>query len=255
MTIWSWWRHRVLDMVFVEKGDFLSLYDDRRTFVNDDLAGFYGLPAPGQPGFHPAEFPLESKRAGLLGAGAILAGHALPQRTSPTSRGKFVAEMLLCQYIPPPPDNIPPLPAMAGEDATLRERLALHQEEPVCANCHALMDPIGFGMEDFDSVGLYRTMDGNSPVDATGTLTGAGLDGSTFDGLAELAVALRRQPVLGPCLVSRLYAEGLGRRAVEHDRLSVNDLGASFAASQNRLDRLLITLVTSESFRFVEPKG
>jgi hypothetical protein len=179
----------------------------------------------------------------------------LPQRTSPTARGKFVAEMLLCRFVPPPPDNIPPLPAMAGEDATLRQRLALHQEEPACATCHALMDPMGFGMEDFDSVGLYRTMDGNSPVDATGTLTGEGLDGSAFNGLAELGAALRGQPVLGPCLVSRLYAEALGRRAVVHDRPSVNELAASFAASENRLDQLLVTLVTSESFRFVEPKG
>ena len=116
-------ERRVLDMVFVRKGDFLSLYDDRRTFVNDELAAFYGLPVRGQPGFYPAEFPLESKRAGLLGAGAILAGQGMPQRNSPTVRGKFVSEMVLCRSIRPPPNNVPPLPLQAGPEVTMRQRL------------------------------------------------------------------------------------------------------------------------------------
>lgn len=246
-------ERRVVDMALVRKGDFLSLYDDRKTFVNDELAVFYGLPAPGQPGFHPAEFPPESKRAGLLGAGAVLAAHAFPQRTSPTARGKFIAEALLCWLVAPPPDDVPPLPPMAGPEVTLRERLTLHREAPACAGCHAMMDPLGFGMEDFDSVGLYRTMDGESPVDASGTLTGNGLDGSSFNGVAELGAALRRQPVLGPCLVSKVYSEALGRRALEQDRAALNELADSFAASENRMDQLLVTLVTRDSFRFVEP--
>jgi hypothetical protein len=246
---------RVRDMVFVRKGDFLSLYDDPTTFVNDDLAEFYGLPLPGQPGFHPAEFPPESKRAGLLGAGAVLAGHGLPQRNSPTARGKFVAEMVLCRNIPPPPNNIPPLPPQAGPEVTMRERLAVHRKEAVCASCHTMMDPIGFGMEDFDSVGLHRTLEGTAPVDATGTLEGPGLDGSAFNGLAELGAAIRRQPIVGPCLVSKLYAEALGRRAVQLDGPSIDELAATFSENQNRLDQLLLELVTSESFRFVEPKG
>jgi hypothetical protein len=248
-------ERRVVDMVFVSKGDFLSLYDDRKTFVNDDLAQFYGLPTTGQPGFHAAEFPPESKRAGLLGAGAVLAGHALPQRNSPTARGKFVSEMLLCRSIPPPPNNVPPLPPQAGPEVTMRERLAVHRKEPVCASCHTMMDPIGFGMEDFDSVGLHRTMEGTSPVDATGTLLGPGLDGSAFDGLAELGAALRRQPIVGTCLVKQIYAEVLGRSPIQLDRAAIDQLSASFSESQNRLDQLLITLLMSEPFRFVEPKG
>jgi hypothetical protein len=248
-------ERRVLDMVFVRKGDFLSLYDDRKTFVNDDLAEFYGLPVLGQPGFYAAEFPPESPRAGLLGAGAILAGHGLPTRNSPTARGKFVAEMLLCRNIPPPPNNVPPLPPQAGPEVTMRERLALHRKEAVCASCHSMMDPIGFGMEDFDSVGLHRTMEGTSPVDATGTLEGPGLDGSAFNGLAELGEAIRRQPVLVPCLMSKLFGDALGRRAGRLDRAALDELSASFTEGQNRIDQLLITLVTSESFRFVEPKG
>jgi hypothetical protein len=163
--------------------------------------------------------------------------------------------MVLCRSIPPPPNNVPPLPPQAGPEVTMRQRLALHREAPVCAGCHAMMDPIGFGMEDFDSVGLHRTMEGTSPVDATGSLEGAGLDGSSFSGLAELGSALRRQPVVGPCLVSKLYAEALGRRALQVDRPAIEQLAASFSSSQHRLDQLLLTLVTSDAFRFVEPKG
>jgi hypothetical protein len=247
-------ERRVLDMVFVRRGDFLSLYDDRKTFVNDELAAFYGLPVRGQSGFYPAEFPLESKRAGLLGAGAILAGHALPHRTSPTERGKFVAEMLLCRSVPPPPDDVPPLAPPAGPEVTLRQRLELHRTAPSCRSCHAKMDPIGFGMEDFDGVGRYRTMDGASPVDASGVLEGRGLDGSSFSGLAELGAALRRQPVLAPCLVSKVFARALGRSALNVDAAALEDLMASFVEQQHRFDQLLVSLAASDSFRFVEPR-
>ena len=246
---------RIDDMVFARQGDFLSLYDDRVTFVNNELARHYGLPEQPGDGFFRAEFPADSRRAGILGAGAILAGHALPQRTSPTARGKFVAESLLCRVVPAPPPNVPPLPPMADANSTLRERLTLHREAPQCSGCHGLMDPMGFGMEDFDTVGLYRTLDGTKPVDATGDLTGDGLDGSTFNGLAELGAALRKQPVLGPCLVSKLYAEAQGRPASELDRAALNGLVESFVGSQNRMDQLLLSLVASDSFRFVEPKG
>ncbi len=248
-------ERRVLDMVFVRKGDFLSLYDDRVSFVNNELARHYGLPEQPLEGFFQVEFPADSPRAGLLGAGAVLAGHALPQRTSPTSRGKFVAEALLCLTIAPPPPMVPPLPPMAEPGATLRERLSLHRESPACAGCHGLMDPMGFGMENFDSVGLYRTMDNGSPVDASGALNAPGLDGASFTNLVELGTALRQQPVAGPCVVSKLYAEALGRPAITLDAAALDLLSAGFTSSENRVDQLLIALVESEAFRFVEPSA
>jgi hypothetical protein len=188
----------------------------------------------------------------LLGTGAVLAGHALPQRTSPTQRGKFIAESLLCRTVPAPPNNVPPLPAMPLPGQTLRQRLEEHRSSPACSGCHALMDPYGFGMEDFDGVGLPRTMDGGSPLDATGTFTGPGLDGSAFKGLAELGAALRKQPVLGPCMVTKLYAESQGRTATELDRATINQLATGFAAG-HQVDQLILAMVQSESFRFVEP--
>ena len=244
---------RVEDMVFTQKGDFLSLYDSRVSFVNNELAKFYGLPMDAASGFHRVEFPADSPRLGLLGSAAFLAGHALPQRTSPTQRGKFVAESLFCRTVPPPPQNVPPLPEMAGPGATLRQRLEAHRKAPQCAGCHALMDPMGFGMENFDGIGQFRTMDGTQPVDATGTLTGDGLDGSSFSNLAELATALRKQLIMGPCLVSKLYAEAQGRTAIELDRPTIDALAESFLTSQNHLDQLLVSLLASDSFRFIEP--
>jgi len=244
---------RVEDMVFTQKGDFLSLYDSRVTFVNGALAKFYGLPAPQGSGFQRAEFPADSPRAGLLGSGAFLAGHALPTRTSPTQRGKFVAEELFCRTVPPPPNNVPPLPTMFDQSLTLRKRLEAHRSAPQCAGCHALMDPMGFGMENFDGIGQPRSMDGTAPVDATGTLTGDGLDGSSFNGLAELGAALRKQPIMAPCLVSKVYAEAQGREAIELDRPTIDALTTTFKGSHNHLDELIVALVTADSFRFVEP--
>ncbi len=246
-------ERRVLDMAFVRRGDFLSLYDDRLSFVNNELARHYGLPEQPLEGFFQVEFAPESPRAGLLGAGAVLAGHALPQRTSPTARGKFVAEALLCLTIAPPPPMVPPLPPMAEPGATLRQRLTLHRESPACAGCHGLMDPMGFGMENFDSVGSYRTTDNGSPIDASGELSAPGLNGATFTNLVELGVALRQQPVAGPCLVSKLYAEAQGRPAIALDAAALDRLSEGFASSQNRLDQLLLALVESDAFRFVEP--
>src|SRR5262249_45436170 len=138
---------RVVDVVLNQRTDFLSLYDSHATFVNAELATYYGLPAVSGTDFQPAQFPADSPRVGLLGAGAILAGYALPQRTSPTERGKFIAEKLLCINIPPPPPGVPPLPAMADANSTLRQRLEAHRAAPQCATCHGVMDPLGFGLE------------------------------------------------------------------------------------------------------------
>jgi len=242
-------EQRVDDMVFTTKGDFLSLYDDRSTFVNSELAAYYGLPAPSGSGFQRVAIPSDSPRVGLLGAGAILVAYGLPQRTSPTSRGKFVLSSFLCQDVPPPPPGVPPLPAMAAANATMRERMTVHRSNPSCASCHGLMDPIGFGMENFDSAGQYRTTDNGSPIDATGTLT----DGTAFSDLASLGSALRKEALAGPCFVSKVYANALGRVALDLDGAALSALAAKFAASGNHADELLLDVIASDSFRFVEP--
>jgi hypothetical protein len=242
-------EQRVDDMVFTTKGDFLSLYDGKTTFVNTELASYYGLPAPAGSGFEKATFPDDSPRVGLLGAGAILAAYALPSRASPTERGKFVTGTLLCINVPPPPPNVPALPDMLAPNETMRQIMATHRASPSCASCHSIMDPVGFGLDHFDAAAAYRTTENGQPIDATGTLT----DGTAFDGLAQLGAALHKEPVAGPCFVSKMYQNTLGRTALTLDDAAIMALAKQFSDGQNHADQLLLNLVSSDSFRFVDP--
>jgi hypothetical protein len=240
---------RVDDMVLTQKGDYLSLFESTSTFVNKELATFYGLPFTATDGaFHPVQFPNGSPRVGILGSGAILAGHAHALLTSPTHRGKFVDEMLLCKTIPPPPPGVPPLPSMAGPGSTVRQILTAHRSQAVCAGCHAQMDPVGFAMENFDASGQYRTTDNGQPIDSSGTL-----DGMAFNNLAELGSVLRKEAVAGPCLASKVYENALGRLPTNADGAALDQLITQFVASGNRIDQLLANLVGNDGYRFVTP--
>ena len=240
---------RVTDMVFTTRGDYLSLLDNKTTFVNDELATLYGLPTAGSTAFRKVTIPADSPRAGILGTGALLAGLALPERTGPTKRGKFIRETLLCQLIPPPPSGVVPnLPPPTDPTETMRVRLTAHRAAPTCAPCHALMDPLGFGMENFDAIGKYRTLENTHTIDATGNL-----DAATFDGLEQMGTVLRNAAVSGPCFVSKVYMNAQSREAVQADAAILDTLASGFAASGNKADQLLLSLVSSDAFRFVEP--
>jgi hypothetical protein len=240
---------RVDDVVFTQKSDFFSLFESRSTFVNNELAKFYDLPQTATDSVHQATFPADSPRVGLLGAGAILAAQAMPDRTSPVLRGLFVDEMLLCKLVPPPPPGVPPLPAQSSTNQTVRQQMVAHRAQPQCAACHGLMDPIGFGMENFDATGQYRTTDKAQPIDATGTL-----DGLDFANLAELGTAVRKNPAMAPCLVANMYVNALGRSVTGLDAAAIDSLTKQFATAGNRVDQLLVSLVSNDSFRFVAPK-
>jgi len=240
---------RLDDMAFTQKGDYLSLFDSKSTFVNKELATFYGVPFTAtDTGFHPVDFPSGSPRVGLLGAAAILAGHAHATLTSPTLRGKFVDNMLLCRIIPPPPPGVPPLPGMAPAGSTVRQIMEAHRSQPQCAGCHGTMDPIGFGMEAFDTTGQYRTTDNGQPIDSSGTL-----DGVAFSNLAELASAVRKNPSTGPCFVSKVYENALGRLPTNLDGAELDQLIGQFVTAGNRIDQVLVKLVGNDGFRFVTP--
>jgi hypothetical protein len=241
---------RMLDAVFDAPSDFLAQYDTRVTFVNDTLARFYGLPETGSSDFRRVELSPGSPRVGLLGSGALLAAYALPQRSSPTARGKFVAETLLCRTVPSPPPGVDTtLPtSMADANATLRERLELHRSNPACAACHAMMDPIGLGLEHFDGVGAYRETDHGKVIDASGAV-----DGVPFANAAELGGVLRNNAMAAACFVRKLYTHAQGRSPVEVDGPAIDALAQRFAAASHHADQLLIELSSSEAFRFVEP--
>jgi hypothetical protein len=240
---------RIDDLVFGTRGDFLSLFDGKTTFVNNELAMHYGLPTAATDGFRKVDLPADSPRAGILGSGAILAGLAMPQRTAPTRRGKFVREVVLCQSIPPPPSNVVPvLPPPTDPSETMRQRLSQHRVNPSCSTCHSLVDPLGFGLENFDGVGKYRSLENGKAVDASGEL-----DGAKFDGLAQMGAVLRRAAITGPCFVSKLYMNAQSRVAGARDAAILDKLAADFAASGNKAEQLITNLVSSDPFRFVEP--
>jgi len=240
---------RVDDMTFTQKGDYLSLLESTSTFANKELATFYGVPFTATDnGFHKIDLPAGTPRVGILGSAGFLAGHGHEQLTSPTHRGKFVREMLLCETIPPPPPGVPPLPQTAPPGSTVRQVMTTHRSAAQCSACHALMDPIGFAMENFDTTGQYRTMDNGQTIDATGQL-----DNVQFNGLAQLGKAVRNNAVTGPCAVSKVYENALGRLPVDVDHAALNSLIGQFTKSGNKIDQLLVNLVANDGFRFVAP--
>src|SRR5207253_830495 len=134
----------------------------------------------------------DSPRAGLLGQGSFLAVTSYATRTAPTLRGKWILENILGSPPPPAPPNIPALKENSGEDQVLsmRQRMAQHRDNPSCAGCHQMMDPIGFALENFDTVGHWRSREGVAPIDASGFL----LDGVKFEGVAGLKQSLLSRP-------------------------------------------------------------
>jgi hypothetical protein len=228
--------------------DLLSLYDSRQTFVTAELARLYGLPAGAvPPGDSPSPVTLPpGPRAGFLTTGAFLALNARSTTTSPTLRGMFIRERLLCQTVPAPPDNVdttlPPPPPDRAE--TMRERLVRHMGDPACASCHALIDPPGLALENFDALGAYRSTDAGRPLDVTGSL-----DGDRFDGPQQLAGHLRAHPQAAACLLRQLVQHATGT----HDHRAADAVAAALTPtwmmSGGQLRRFLAQFAASDLFR------
>lgn len=236
----------LVDQLLVRKLDYRDLFTSRDTFITPSLAVIYGVATP--PGWTAYTSPAASPRAGLLTQVSFLAAHAHPGRSSPTLRGKALRELLLCQTVPRPPPNVD---FSLLEDAnsslkTARERLDLHQSNPVCAGCHKITDPIGLAFEHFDGAGQYRATERGAPIDVSGAL-----DGKKFDDLAGLSVAMRDHPQLGACLVKRIYGWATGGPAQVSDKPMLEWLGGQFAADGYRLPDLLRTVALSSAFATV----
>ncbi len=222
-----------------------DLLDAPFTYVNDRLAAHYGLPRPGSPVPQRLELSGQPQRMGLLGQGAILTVTSHSDRTSPVKRGLWVLEQLLCDAPPPPPPDVPSLPPPVNPNATLRERMEAHRSQPQCSGCHSLMDPIGFGMENYDAIGGWRVKEANgAPVDASGTLP----DGRTFSGAGELRGLLKGEPKLSACVTEHLLTYALGRGMTEADACAVRDIARRAEARGGRLRDFIHTLVQSEPF-------
>jgi hypothetical protein len=239
-------------LVFDRRASALEIFTTRSTFVNAELARLYGLDASGltSSSWQAVELPADGLRAGLLGTGAFLSLNANQKEGSPTHRGRFIREYLLCQDIPDPPPDVstviedPP----PGVVLTKREKLDAHRNNSGCAFCHSLMDPLGLTLENFDAIGKFRETEQGLPIDVSGDF-----DGAAFKGPVELGRLLAENPLTSECLVKNVYRYATGRTWSDGQTRVVAALLERFAAEGYDFQKLMIELVTSDGFRFVAP--
>ncbi len=236
------------DVAFTVDGDFRDILDAPYTFANGPLAALYGLiadPATLGENWQRFDLPPDGKRGGILGQSAFLAAYAHVGSTSPTLRGKFVRELLMCQGMPaPPPDVVTELPA-GQEYKTMRERLAQHETDPACAGCHKLMDPIGLGLENYDGIGVFRTVENGVVLDTSEQVDDLG---GEFDGARQLGALLKDSDLVTRCFVRNLFRHATGHLELWSEQPALEQIDAAFADTGYRMKDLLVELVASDAF-------
>lgn len=219
------------------------------TYVNEPLATLYGISDVSGQQMRRIELADQNRR-GLLGQASILTVTSNPTRTSPVKRGKWILENLLAAPPPPAPPNVPelePTQSQAGELRSLREQMELHRSKPGCAGCHQLMDPLGFGLENFDAIGRWRDEDSGRVLDSSGQLP----DGRVFKGPAELRdILLQKKSEFRRCLASKLLTYALGRGLEYFDECTLNEICANTESGGDTLAKLIEEIVLSHPFRW-----
>jgi mono/diheme cytochrome c family protein len=230
-----------------EDRSIVDLLTSNFTFVNEQLARHYGI--IGVYGTHFRRVTLtDENRWGLLGKAAVLSVTSYTTRTSPTNRGKWLLENILGAPVPPPPPNVPALEASNKENKPLsvREMLETHRKNPVCASCHARMDPLGFSLENFDAIGQWRTKDAGAAIDASGVL----LDGTKVEGPAALRQALVAQKEqFVKTVTAKLVTYALGREVESFDAPAIRGIVRSAAADNYRWSSTILAIVKSAPFQ------
>ena len=237
----------LIGSVLHEHRSVMELLTAGYTFVNERLARHYGI--PNVKGSHYRRVAVtDDRRRGLLGHASILSVTAFPNRTSPVLRGKWVLENILGTPPPAPPANVPALDESKAveQSLTMRERIARHRANPVCASCHSMMDPPGLALENFDLVGRWRTLDeSGARIDASGVLP----DGTAFDGPAGLRDALARHPERFVTTVTeKLLTYALGRGLEPYDQAAVRAIRRGAAGQGYHLSTLVMGIVRSDPF-------
>ena len=239
-----------------ENQSVLRFVDSDYTFLNEPLAELYGLEQSVQ-GPMMRRVKLENpNRGGILGMPATLATTSFPNRTSPVRRGVWVLEQVLGERVPPPPPDVPELEEQEHKSKaglTLRQRTALHQSEPTCANCHKILDPIGFGLENFDAIGRWREKDDvGVAIDSAGKLP----NGEGFSNPAELKGLLaRRKADLARNLTERLMGYALGRQLEGYDEVVIDQLMVKIAQDKYRMRTMITEVITSYLYTHRKVKG
>jgi mono/diheme cytochrome c family protein len=231
------------------KGDrsILALLTSDQTFLNQQLARHYGISGVYGSHFRPVTLTDEN-RFGLLGKAAVLSVTSYSTRTAPTIRGKYLLENILAAPPPAPPPNIPALEETSkdGKPRSVREMLEVHRRNPVCASCHAQMDPLGLSLENFDAIGQWRTTDAGTPINASGVL----LDGTKVDGPAALRRALVAQKEqFVRTVTGKLLTYAIGRGLEHYDAPAIRGIVRTAAADDYRWSSTILALVKSAPFR------
>jgi hypothetical protein len=249
----------ITNLLLNHDGDYRDVFTTRDTFMSRSLGAVYGIPVPKDAqgatadGWQPYTFPAGDPRSGILMQVSYLALHSHPGRTSPTLRGKALRETVLCQKVPDPPGNVNFNVVQDTKNPlykTVRQRLEAHRTQPTCSGCHKMVDPIGLSLENFDSVGTYRTAENGSSIDASGEI-----DGVKFANAEGLGKAIHDHPATTACLVNRVYAYAVGRAPTKSESEWLRaDVIKDFAADGYRLRPLLREIATSDVFfRVVAP--
>ena len=223
------------------------------TFVNDRLARHYGLSNVYGSHFRRVSLP-DERRRGLLGHASLLTVTSMPNRTSPVVRGKWLLENMMGYPAPAPPPNVPALTENAKGQApkSVRERMEQHRKNAVCASCHAVMDPIGFSLDQFDAIGRWRTTENGVSVDASGALP----DGRKIDGVVGLrGLLLNRREQFVRTVTEKLLIYGLGRGAEFYDMPTIRQIARDAAGREYTWSSVILGIVNSRPFQMRARKG
>jgi hypothetical protein len=237
---------RFFTRIVSEDRSILEFLDAKYTFMNERLARHYGVPDVRGPEFKLVSLA-DPNRGGVLTHGSVLTVSSYSTRTSPVLRGKWVLDNLLDAPPPEPPPNVPIIDEAAiGASATQREQLEAHRKNPTCAACHRRMDPLGFGLENFDAIGKWRDLDGKFKVDASGSLP----DGRAFGGPGELrAILASEREAFTKALTSKMLTYALGRGLEPYDRRTVRMIARKLPEHDYRFSGLVLEIVNSLPFQ------
>jgi len=230
-----------------EDRSILDFLDGKFTFLNERLARHYGIDGVAGNDFRRVALPVDGVRGGVITQASVLTVSSYATRTSPVLRGRWILDNILAAPPPEPPPDIPNLDdTKVDAGASVRQQLEQHRADPTCASCHKRMDPLGFGLENFDAVGAWRTVDGKTPIDASGTLP----DGRSFTGPQELRAILRteREPFTR-AITGKLMTYALGRGLERSDRRELKKMAAAIAADRYRFSSVVLQIVNSPAFQ------
>jgi len=234
------------DYVLRQNRPMSDFLDARYTFLNERLAKHYGIEGVTGPEFRKVDLTTD-QRGGVLSQAAVLTVSSYSLRTSVVIRGKYLLQEILGTPPAPPPVTPPPLDeAAVGTSASLRQQMEVHRADPVCASCHSKMDPLGFGLENYDAIGKWRTMDGKFPIDSTGTLP----NGKAFSTPAEMRAALvSALPQFAHCVVEKLMIYALGRGIASTDRREIDGIAGRLAAQGYPFQTAIYEIARSAPFQ------